>query len=65
MPGPVLTSQLLLPFGNIWLPPEEKSHTVFTNVDPAHGYHIKAILNFTVTVMENRKTGRVPGRRKR
>lgn len=28
-------------------------------------YHIKAILNFTVTVMEKRETGRVPGRRKR
>lgn len=28
-------------------------------------YHIKAILNFTVTAMENRKTGRMPGRRKR
>lgn len=44
MPGPVLTSQLLLPFGNTWLPPGVKSYTAVTHVPPAHGIRQYLIL---------------------
>lgn len=42
VPGPALTSQLLLPFGNIWLLPRVRSHTEFTHVHPTCGLSHKS-----------------------